>query len=391
VLAGLGGALLTIVGFLLYYLGGGLANDYPPLTWQGEQITVALGQGRLVAGVLEIEPVNGAVLIKFANQTFMARPYGKLVWNIEGLSPGHDIRLIWSVQSDVNGPKQTSLLSVRQQHAQWNLRDEKEWEGYVVSWGIYIRGLFTQALHIHQVQLVPEALDTSALLQQFWLEWTTSEYWSQRSAHYVSGAPRKALFHPIIITVVWIVLSNILYGVWLVSQRRPLRLTSFGVFFLIGWGLVDLRWQMDLTQRSIVTYYRFANEDYIGKKIVADDGDLFEFLQKIHRHLPDHPVRIFIVNDDFANRAALRNYMVARARYHLQPHNSFADPADGAQLQEAKKVDYVLILWPQGYRFAQSKFRYDPKKRLLLWGASHWPAEIIYTEKMGALFRMMTP
>ncbi|HRZ24620.1 MAG TPA: hypothetical protein P5326_11345, partial [Candidatus Contendobacter sp.] len=56
--AALVGAVLTVLGFLLYYLQGGLSAAYPPLLWRGEQMVVTRGQGQPVADMLEIRPAE---------------------------------------------------------------------------------------------------------------------------------------------------------------------------------------------------------------------------------------------------------------------------------------------------------------------------------------------
>ena len=105
------GAVLTVLGFLLYYLQGGLSAAYPPLLWRGEQMVVTRGQGQPVADMLEIRPAEAddGVFFRFAKNAFMARPYGELIWQIEGLDPAQDIRLIWQVQSEPGNVRQAPV------------------------------------------------------------------------------------------------------------------------------------------------------------------------------------------------------------------------------------------------------------------------------------------
>ncbi|MDS4069709.1 MAG: hypothetical protein RKO24_08805 [Candidatus Competibacter sp.] len=395
-LAALGGAVLTVLGFVLYYLDGGLMVAYPSLRWGGEQMTVVRGQGQPTADGLEIRPAGSddTIIVWFSTRKgFMARPYGKLAWNIEGLGPARDARLIWRVQSDPNQIRQVALHFADLEKAQFDLRARPGWEGYVVDVGLRVRGAFAQPLRVRQVELLPQALSAEALLRQAWEEWSTSEYWSQRSAHYISGAPRRALFHPVVVVAVWIGLSVLLYGFWLwPTQQRIFRFGPFAALFLVGWWVLDLRWQADLAQRSLRTYERFAGKDDIAKRIAADDGDLFRFLLDVRRYLPSQPARVFIVNDDAANRAVARNYMVARARYHLQPHNGFADISDWSQLAGARPGDYLLVLRPdKGQRSWRASLRFDPERRLMLWESGQLPVQPVYSAAMGELFRVGEP
>lgn len=389
--AALSGAGLTVLGFLLYYLQGGLTVACPPLLWRGDQMTVMRGSGQPVADGLEIRPnrSDGVIFFQFSDQSLMAGLYGELVWNIEGLQPDQDIRLIWRAQAQPDQVSQASLHPVDLEQAQFDLRNQPQWRGYIVSFGLMARGAFPQPLRIRQVELSPRAMSAGDLLRQAWEEWSTSEYWSQRSAHYISGAPYKALFHPLRVVAVWISLSAILYGLWLFAARRRLESPAFALLFLAGWGILDLRWQMDLAQRSLRTYERFAGKNDLAKQLAADDGDLFQFLLEVRAWLPQQPARIFIINDDAANRAVARNYLVARARYHLLPHNSFADVTDEARFGQARAKDYILVLRPdRGLHAQQANLRLDSTRRWLSWGSNRLPVQLLYGAAMGALFQV---
>ncbi len=389
--AALGGALLTVLGFLLYYLLGGLSAAYPPLLWRGEQMVVTRGQGQPAADMLEIRPAEAddGVFFRFAKNAFMARPYGELVWQIEGLDPAQDIRLIWQVQTDPGDARQAPVQRADLSAARFNLRDQPRWEGYIVNIGFMVRGAFAQPLRVRQVELRPRPLSVGELLQQVWEEWSTSEYWSPRSAHYISGAPAKALFHPILLIMVWIGLSALLYGFWLWRAGRRWRWSAFALLFLVGWWLLDLRWQADLIQRSLKTYQRFAGKSTIDQRLAADDGELFQFLLEVRTHLPAKPARILIINDDAVNRTVARNYLVARARYHLLPHNSFADVVESAQFGKARVNDYILILRPdKGLRSQQARLWFDPRQRRLHWESNQQPVQLLYRGALGALFQV---
>ena len=387
----IGGGLFTIAGFLLYYLGSSLTTAYPPLIWSGPEMPVVVGEGRQVADNLEIEPVNNTVFFRFSTKGFMARPYDRLVWRIQGIDPGQEVRLVWQIQSDSGNARQLPVQFNDLQTGTVQLRSQPDWQGYIVSLGLLVRGSFLQPLRIEKVELWPAPLSAAALLDQAWQEWTTSEYWSQRSAHFISGAPYRSLFHPVVITAVWIGLSIILYVIYqvLAWPQQRWQFSPFMVLFLIGWGVLDVRWQMDLTQRTLITYQRFSGKNAVEKRQAADDGELFQFLQKIRGYLPDRPVRIFVVNNDVANRKLLRNYMTARTRYHLQPHNSFAEVRDWSQLGQARPGDYILVLQPdKGARRQQADLRYRHAEHSLQWSSGSLPVENLYREALGQLLRV---
>lgn len=387
----IGGGLFTIAGFLLYYLSSSLTTAYPPLIWSGPEMPVVIGQGRQVADHLEIEPVNNTVFFRFSAKGFMARPYDRLVWRIHGINPAQEVRLVWQIQSDSGNARQLLVQFSDLQTGSVQLRSQPDWQGYIVSLGLFVRGPFLQPLRIEKVELWPAPLSAAALLDQAWQEWTTSEYWSQRSAHFISGAPYRSLFHPVVMTAAWIGLSIILYVIYqfFAWPQQRWQFSPFMVLFLIGWGVLDVRWQMDLTQRTMMTYQRFSGKNAVEKRQSADDGELFQFLQKIRSYLPIQPVRIFVVNNDVANRKLLRNYMTARTRYHLQPHNSFAEVGDWSQLGQARPGDYILVLQPdKGARQQQTDLRYRHAEHSLQWSSGSLPVEHLYREALGQLLRV---
>ena len=392
-LSAIGGGLFTITGFLLYYLSSSLTTAYPPLIWSGPEMPVVVGEGRQVADDLEIQPVNNTVFFRFSAKGFMARPYDRLIWRIQGINPGQEVRLIWQIQSDSGNARQLPVQFNDLQTGSVQLRSQPDWQGYIVSLGLLVRGSFLQPLRIEKVELWPAPLSAAALLDQAWQEWTTSEYWSQRSAHFISGAPYRSLFHPVVMTAVWIGLSVILYVIYqfLAWPQQRWRFSPLMVPFLIGWGILDVRWQMDLTQRTLITDQRFAGKNAVEKRQAADDGELFRFLQKIRSHLPERPARIFVVNNDVANRKLLRNYVTARARYHLQPHNSFADVGDWSQLGQARPGDYILILQPdKGIHQQSADLQYSSVQRRLQWSSGSLSVENLYREALGQLLRVQS-
>lgn len=389
----LGGALLTGLGLLLYYLGSGLVAAYPPLIWQGPSMTVVVGESRPVAEGLEIQPVNNVVFFRFSPKGFMARPYSTLVWRMIGIDPTQDVRLIWQIQSDSSKTQELSLQLEELQSGHVALRAQPGWEGYVVSLGLLVRGSFPQSLRVEQVELHPEVLGAGALIDQAWQEWTTAEYWSLRSVNYISGTPYRALFPPVVVTAIWIGLSATLYGFGLLAwPQRRWHFSPLIVLVLIGWGLLDLRWQLDLAQRSVTTVQRFFGKNAVDKNLAANDGDLFRFLQKIRSYLPVQPGRIFVINNNPAHRNVARDYMTLRTRYHLQPHNSFIDIHDGLQLGKARPGDYILILQSgPGTGIEAAGLHYDSGQVWLKWESGGLPVEAIDSEPLGHLLRVKIP
>jgi hypothetical protein len=91
----------------------------------------------------------------------------------------------------------------------------------------------------------------------------------------------------------------------------------YAALFLLGWLLLDLRWQWELNQRLGQTVARFAGKEMTERRLADLDGDFYRFLLEVRRRLPEKPVRLFIVSNDPSG------FLAGRARYHLSPHNGY--------------------------------------------------------------------
>ena len=80
------------------------------------------------------------------------------------------------------------------------------------------------------------------------------------------------------------------------SILRAAEIDPYAALFLLGWLVLDLRWQWDLRLRLEQTVERFAGKNEEDRRLAALDGDLYRFLLEVRQHfLPERPVRLFIV------------------------------------------------------------------------------------------------
>ncbi len=98
VLAALGGALLTGLLLLLFYIGDGLTVVAPPVVLTGAELQLAAGQGEHTAAGLQIRQpdAQGLSVVQGPVQRMVrAALYPHLSWQVEGLAPGSEMRLAW--------------------------------------------------------------------------------------------------------------------------------------------------------------------------------------------------------------------------------------------------------------------------------------------------------
>lgn len=381
VLVAIGGALLTVLALLLFYRMGGLAGVSPPLVLQGADLQLASGQGEQTPTGLIIRQAGpqGVAAVQGAARMVRAALYRQVYWQVEGLDPRSELRLMWVSANEPRTLREISLPSAGRASSAFDLSQEPHWQNRIMAIGLAVRGPLPQPLVINRLELRPVALTVAELWNLAIAEWTVFEDWSQRSINYTAGAPLDALFPPVLVIALWIGFGSALYfmlfGLPLHSTGR---LLPYAMLFLLGWLVVDVRWQWDLSRRLERTAEHFAGKEGDERRLAAADGELYRFLLEVRQRLPAQPTRLFILS---ANPGDSTTYQAGRARYHLLPHNGYAgfSRPPGA----ARAGDYLLILSPlPGVRF-------NRERQALEWeDGQQLPAEMLYAAALGALFRV---
>ena len=379
-LAAFGGALVTVLVLLLFYQVGGLTTVAPPVVLAGADLKLVSGQGEQTAAGLEIRRPglqDSAAVRGVVERMVRAGLYRRLSWRVEGLEPGSELSLTWVVLADPCVVRERLLLA--RNEGTVDLGAEPHWQGRIAAIGLSVRGPLARPLVVRRLELRPEPLSAVELLRWAAGEWTAFEDWSQRSINYTAGAPLDALFPPVLVVALWVGFSIALHAIASPPRRVAGWWMPYAALFLLGWLVLDLRWQWDLERRLEQTVERFAGRDVTARRLAALDGDLYRFLLEIRQRLPDKPVRLFIVSADPADSTT---YQAGRARYHLLPHNGYAGLSRPPGPGVAHDGDYVLILSPL------AGVRYDRAGQLLEWDNQRLPAEMLYAASVGALFRV---
>ena len=369
------GAALTLLAVVLYYQTGGYSEANIPLRWNGADLQVARGQATALpddpsAFTIQAADARGVILWT-PPRWISAGLYGNLLWKITGLDDRHPLYPIWRTNDGkVGQAKQATKISSNL----LDLRTEPDWQGTIMTLGLFIPGPLASPLIVRQLELRPAALTAREWLEQLWREWTAREDWSQRSINFASGATARPLGSPVLLIAIWMSLSGLLYGGWVLAAGQRLRPAPFVALFLLGWLLLDLRWQWELSGRLEHTVERFAGKDATSRRLADLDGELYRFLLDIGQRLPKRPVRLFIVSADPGG------FLAGRAHYHLLPHNNymgFLRPPTAAH-----EGDYVLILSPL------PEVRFNPTPAKLEWEDGQLAVERLYEAPLGALFRV---
>jgi hypothetical protein len=214
------------------------------------------------------------------------------------------------------------------------------------------------------------------LFQAVASEWMQVDGWTGRSINFNQGAPRDALFPPVLLVALWVGFSSLLSALIAPPWRGFKSLAPYAVFLLLGWLALDLRWQWALSQRLSQTAATYAGLDQTARYLAGPDRRLYPFLREVLHHLPEPPARVFIVSADPGGANA------GRVRYHLFPHNVSLPSATLPGDTKARAGDYVLLLSPM------KPVRYDRDHGVLISKDGQRPADLLHAAAQGALFRL---
>ncbi len=376
-------ALFTVLIFLLYYRMEGQTEANVAIRWNGRDVRLFDGEGTIKADALEIRQAGQqGVVLRTTHRQVIASVYGTMRWDITGLTSQHTLQVLWWT---LDGQLQHAVQTVKATDSYIDLKKEPQWTGYVFAIGLRISGVLSAPVTVRHVELQPAMLTGREWLHQFWLESIHQSDWTQASTHFNGGATTRPLWPPVLAVAIWAMLSGLLYILWMgaanVQQKQSecfdwqWQLKPLIVFFLLGWWMLDLRWQSDLDFRLRLAIERFAGKNEQEKRLADLDGELYRFSLEIRRHLPEW-ARLFVISPDPGG------FRAGRTRYHLLPHNCFVGFERPPHPDQVREGDYVLLLPPL------NTYRFNRRHQLLEWDDGQLPVALIYSAPSGVLFRV---
>jgi len=318
-----------------------------PITIKAASLKVIFGQGEYVDQALSLQQLTNTdnnAIISAGRMSLAASNYPFLQYTINNFQPGLDLFFFWRTRDNPQQITTTELYWSGDGPAYFNLSKEPEWKGHISEIGLLIYGdLRNEPLEIVELELHPYSAKT--LLSTIWSEWTAFTGWSQTSINILVGMPPKSILSPTLATGAWCGLAIFLYASWCLAvaiktRKKPkasiIVLTSI---VLIGWLMLDLKWQIELFHQLSDTKYLYAGKNTEEKHLAAEDGELYAYIKHLKTTvLPDDPARIFILHDSDGH-----NYWRLRAQYHLLPHNVY-NYGRYPQPENIRVGDWLLLL-----------------------------------------------
>jgi hypothetical protein len=238
-----------------------------------------------------------------------------------------------------------------------NLAANPAWLGRITGVALAVRGPLPQPMRIRG--LVAKPLGAFELLGDRAAEWLHFERWTGASINVVvGGADIQDLPLPPLFAAAFVLCGCALLAL---TRARPGAMpariaaaTWLGVL-VAAWLVLDARWAWNLTRQANATARTYAGADLREKHLAAEDGALFDFIDKARAVMPATPARVFVTSD--------ARYFRERAAYHLYPHNVYTDRFEGTMppATTLRPGDWVAVYQRRGVQ-------YDAAQHLLRWG-----------------------
>jgi hypothetical protein len=347
--------------------------------WYGARVlAVAVGTGAIDGDALVVTPADASgTIIVTVPVALRAGDYPGIAWQVTGLPAGTEARLLWRSEFK---PGRTFTLPIpieADRLAPIVAARDQNWLGPVNGIALALRLPVSEPVRIAGV--TADTLTLRAQLSSRLRDWTAFEAWSGASINtVVGGADLQELPLPLLLGLAAVLATAAAVALarwrphWM-GAGLPLALT---LMFGAAWLVLDARWQWNLARQVGVTAGEYAGKDWRDKHLAAEDGPLFEFIEKARAKLPAAPARVFMVAD--------AHYFRGRGAYHLYPHNVHFDPwrntIPPASVLHAG--DYLVVYQRRGIQYdaAQERLRWD--------GGPPVAAEALVVEPGAALFRI---
>jgi len=339
---------------------------------------IAVGNGAVDDGALVVTPADASgTIIVTVPATIRAADYPGVAWRVTGLPAGTEARLLWRSEFK---PGRTFMMEIpveADRLAPIVVARNQDWIGPINGIGLALRLPVNEPVRMSGLNI--DTLSAGSLLKARVRDWMTFEPWNGASINTVVGGadlqelPLPALVGLAVLLATALVALLVWWRPQWVGAGLPLALA---VMFVASWFVLDARWQWNLARQARVTAGEYAGKDWRDKHVAAEDGALFQFIERVRAKLPDPPARVFMVAD--------APYFRGRGAYHLYPYNVHFDPwrNTAPPASALHSGDYLVVYQRQGIQF-------DPRQGLLRWdGGPPLAAEAMVVEPGAALFRI---
>jgi hypothetical protein len=318
---------------------------------------------------------SGLALIT-ANSDFRSAEYPVIAWSGSGFPEGADVRFLWRTDYAPSKLNSVPVTISSGRLVPVAMTKNPDWVGRVTGIALAVRGPLAEPIRVAGVVARPGGV--FGQVADRLREWLAFEGWSGTSINTITGgADVQELPLPALLVAALLVAA----AVWLALAWRGGRLAALpaalAVLFLAAWVVLDAQWTWNLARQVDATRAQYGGKDWRERHVAAEDGPLFQFVEKARARLPAAPARVFVVAD-----AA---YFRGRAAYYLYPHNVQFDPFRNTLPAAGwlRSGDFVVVYQRRGVAYNADE------KKLRLENGETVSAEAVLVEPGAGVFRIL--
>jgi hypothetical protein len=362
------GAALILSALSLFMASGFSLPPWSerPRVLPPEAFEVVRGEGRLAATgfTLRTHPEQGGAWLRLPVADFDAADYGFVRVALGAASDSDaSVRLLWRTAAD---PARVHLQEMQRRGGALfaKLLREPAWQGRIAEIGLLVPEARDLSLQINGASMIP--FSVLGYVRAVWRDWTEFEGLLGDSQHFVVGGTTEPLVPMRPAVALWIALTLVL--LYLIRGPAPLLayMPEVLTVVLIGWLVVDARWQNDLLQQLRMDRERFAGLGQEQKYAELDGAAFYRLARWVHDNY-GYPSRRVVVH--VAPEVPLALTKLRRLAYYLYPFN--VSGVLSAALPRTRRLEagdlIVLIAGPgqEGRGYLRSRVSWPERRRLI--------------------------
>ncbi len=335
----------AIVVLLLAYLALAVPASWFPSSsdkqWGARDFTLPRGIGGMVNNELIVTGTDASGQAYVAVTTDLrARDYAAITWNAHDVPANVDVHFLWRTDY---APRKIFSVPVAVEAGRLLpvvLANDAGWLGHVTGIGLAVRGTLPQPFAVSGVVAKPSG--AIGILQDRAREWLGFERWKGTSINtIVGGDDVQPLPLPLLLAmaIALALASCCCLAAVPAHVRRHSRCgreSSRSCSSRPG-SCSTRAGRGTWRGRSRQTVAQYGGKDWRGKHLAAEDGALFEFVEKARAEMPATPARIFVASE--------ADYFRERAAFHLYPHNVYAEPRKSTNFRHPTASSRATGCW----------------------------------------------
>lgn len=202
---------------------------------------------------------------------------------------------------------------------------------------IEVFGDTEEPIVIESVRLAAGKPGFMELQQRLFVEWFAFPPWTQKSANHTRASLEPLIVSPVLAVALWGAFACLLA---LLLFRFAFRLPILVLLCIavLGWLLLDVRWQADLFNKAATTIRTFSGKSWQERRAAGIDGRLYEFIESLKAVVDERQRRVFALGRD--------EFWRTRARYHGLPWSTRSTglPLKAGWTRHLRTGDLLLLL-----------------------------------------------